>query len=86
MPWPAATLRVVERMRKQSQTLDGLVREGRIAIIGAMYDVGTGEIEFMAEGGMNHVISPTRFDHANEEDGRSSQQGPPPPGAKLAEE
>ena len=44
-------LRVVERMRQQSQTLDGLVREGRIAIVGAMYDVVTGEIEFLAEVG-----------------------------------
>jgi len=44
-------LRVVERMRNQSQTLDGLVREGRIAIVGAMYDVVTGDIEFLAEGG-----------------------------------
>ena len=43
-------LRVVERMRKQSQTLDGLVREGRIVIVGAMYDVVTGEIEFLVEG------------------------------------
>ena len=51
-------LRVVERMRKQSQTLDGLVREGRIAIVGAMYDVVTGEIEFLAEDGMHHMSSP----------------------------
>lgn len=40
-------VRVVERMRAESQTLDGLVREGRIAIVGAMYDVSTGEIEFL---------------------------------------
>ena len=51
-------LRVVEQMRKQSQTLDGLVREGRIAIVGAMYDVVTGEIEFLAEDGMHHMSSP----------------------------
>jgi len=41
--------RVVEGMREQSRTLDGLVREGRIAIVGAMYDVVTGEIEFLTE-------------------------------------
>ena len=51
-------LRVVERMRKQSQTLDGLAREGQIAIVGAMYDVVTGEIEFLAEDGMHHMSSP----------------------------
>jgi len=42
-------LRVVERMREQSRTLDGLVRERRIMIAGAMYDVGTGTIEFLTE-------------------------------------
>ncbi|TKB60145.1 MAG: sulfate transporter [Nitrospira sp.] len=46
--------RVVERMRQESQTLDGLVREGRIVIVGAMYDVVTGDIEFLAEDEMNH--------------------------------
>ena len=48
-------LRVVERMREQSRTLDGLVRERRIAIVGAMYDVVTGEIEFLVDDGMNHA-------------------------------
>ncbi|MEO8338328.1 MAG: carbonic anhydrase, partial [Nitrospirota bacterium] len=47
--------RVVERMRKQSQTLDGLVQNGRIAIVGAMYDVVTGEIEFLTESETNLV-------------------------------
>ncbi|MDN5941550.1 MAG: hypothetical protein L0H94_06680 [Nitrospira sp.] len=50
-------LRVVRQMRLQSRTLGGLVQERRIAIIGAMYDVGTGEIEFLAEDGMHHVMS-----------------------------
>jgi len=50
-------LQVVERMRAQSRTLDGLVREGRIAIVGAMYDVVTGEIEFLTEDEMNHRTS-----------------------------
>ena len=49
---------VVERMRAQSRTLDDLVREGRIAIVGAMYDVVTGEIEFLAEDEMNRKASP----------------------------
>ena len=51
-------LRVVEQMREQSRTLDGLVREGRIAVVGAMYDVVTGDIEFLAEDGMYHAIPP----------------------------
>jgi carbonic anhydrase len=48
---------VVERMRAQSRTLDDLVREGRIAIVGAMYDVVTGEIEFLEEDEMNRKAS-----------------------------
>lgn len=41
--------RAVEEMRRQSRTLDGLVGEGRIAVVGAMYDVVTGHIEFLPE-------------------------------------
>ncbi len=43
--------RVVKEMRKQSRTLDKLVQERRIAIVGAMYDVTTGGIEFLIEDG-----------------------------------
>jgi len=50
--------RVVERMRQESQTLDGLVRKGRIAIVGAMYDVVTGEIEFLTEPETNPLRTP----------------------------
>ena len=45
--------RVVERCSEQSQTLDDLVREGRIAIVGAMYDVATGDIEFLPDPAAN---------------------------------
>ncbi|QDU27958.1 Carbonic anhydrase 2 [Anatilimnocola aggregata] len=41
--------RVVAEMRSQSQTLDRLVREGRIAIVGAMYDVFSGQIDFLPD-------------------------------------
>lgn len=41
--------RSVEQLRRQSGTLDRLVKEGRIAIVGAMYDVSTGAIEFLPE-------------------------------------
>ncbi len=37
----------VEMLRQRSQTIQGLVREGRIAVVGAMYDVTTGAIEFL---------------------------------------
>jgi carbonic anhydrase/SulP family sulfate permease len=42
-------LHSVEVMRQQSRTLDQLVREGRIEIVGAMYDVVTGDIEFLTD-------------------------------------
>lgn len=45
-------LRSVESMYEQSQTLARLTEEGKLAIVGAMYDVVTGEIEFV-EGGLD---------------------------------
>ncbi len=42
--------RVVEAMVGQSETLRGLVRDGQIAVVGAMYDVATGSIEFLNDG------------------------------------
>lgn len=40
---------VIERVRKQSRTLDRLIKKGQVAIIGAMYDVVTGEVEFLPD-------------------------------------
>jgi carbonic anhydrase/SulP family sulfate permease len=42
-------VRVVKSMRLESQTLDRLLQEGRIAIIGAMYNVASGHIEFLSD-------------------------------------
>jgi len=39
--------RVVETILQRSQTLSGLVADGRIAVVGAMYDVTTAEIDFL---------------------------------------
>ena len=41
--------RVVEMLARESETLGGLVRDGRIAVVGAMYDVVTGNIEFLTD-------------------------------------
>ncbi len=41
--------RVMNRIRNESRTLDGLVRKGQIVIVGVMYDVATGEIDFLTE-------------------------------------
>ncbi len=48
-------MRVVKGIREESHTLDGLVRERRIAIVGAMYDVVTGGIEFLVEDGLGEA-------------------------------
>ena len=45
-------LRVLKAVRQQSRTLDTMVRERRIAIVGAMYDITTGDIEFLVEDGL----------------------------------
>jgi carbonic anhydrase len=39
-------LHVTTVLREKSRTLAGLVREGRVAVVGAIYNVGTGQIEF----------------------------------------
>lgn len=48
-------LRGVERIRQESRPLDRLAREGRVAVVGAMYDVGTGRIEFLTTPGADPV-------------------------------
>jgi carbonic anhydrase/SulP family sulfate permease len=42
-------VRVVETLLRDSRTLADLVRDGRILVVGAMYDVVTGGIEFLPE-------------------------------------
>lgn len=39
--------RVADLVLQESRTLNGLHRDGRIAIIGAIYDVSTGDIDFL---------------------------------------
>jgi carbonic anhydrase/SulP family sulfate permease len=46
-------LRVVKGLRNQSRTLDNLVREQRIGIVGAMYDVVTGSIDILVTDGLD---------------------------------
>lgn len=42
-------LRTVRRAARESRTLMRLVQQGRLAIVGAMYDVRTGQIRFLLE-------------------------------------
>jgi carbonic anhydrase len=41
-------LRTMDMVRKGSPTLKKLADEGRIAIVGGMYDVASGEIQFFS--------------------------------------
>ena len=52
--------RVVEQILHESQALADLVRAGRIAIVGAMYDVATGNIEFLPAAGPSYsrILNP----------------------------
>lgn len=43
----ANVLRTMKRLPEQSSTLRKLVKEGKIIIVGAMYDVTTGDLEFL---------------------------------------
>jgi len=53
--------RVVGEILGQSETLAALVRQGRVLVVGALYDVATGDIEFLAdtEGGTGPTPDPT---------------------------
>jgi len=51
--------RTVDAILEQSRTLDRLVREGRAAIVGAMYDVATGDIEFLTDAASNRAQTPS---------------------------
>ncbi|MDB5337865.1 MAG: sulfate transporter, partial [Planctomycetaceae bacterium] len=42
-------LRVVQEIVDQSHTIRQLVDEGQVAVVGAMYDVATGKIDFLSE-------------------------------------
>ena len=39
-------LRTMRMIRQRSSTIDGLVKDGRVAIVGALYDVSTGQVSF----------------------------------------
>jgi carbonic anhydrase len=45
----ANVLRTVEMITQQSQTISALVKEGRILIVGAIYDVASGAIDILSE-------------------------------------
>lgn len=51
-------IRTIDSILAQSETLSKLVQEGRIGIVGAMYDVVSGEIEFIRDGELPVEVPP----------------------------
>ena len=49
--------RSVQTMLQQSQTLSRLVRDGRVVVVGAMYNIVTGDIEFLTDTGTSQVLT-----------------------------
>jgi carbonic anhydrase len=54
----ANVLRTVERILSESETVGSLVAEGRVAVVGALYDVETGELEFLTPNGTRLTEEP----------------------------
>jgi carbonic anhydrase/SulP family sulfate permease len=44
-------------MLQQSQTLSRLVRDGRVVVVGAMYNIVTGDIEFLTDAGTSQLLT-----------------------------
>ena len=48
----------VELILQQSRTINRLVQEGRLAVVGAMYDVVTGRIDFFPDDAADSPAAP----------------------------
>lgn len=42
-------MRAIKEIREQSSTLDNLIRENKVAVVGAMYDITTGVVSFFQD-------------------------------------
>lgn len=51
----ANVLRTVDKILETSETIRNLVRDGKLAVVGAMYDVVTGDLEFLTPNGFSAV-------------------------------
>ena len=51
-------LRSVRLIEEESETLRNLIQAGRVAVVGAMYDVSTGEITFLQEDASVDCLTP----------------------------
>ncbi len=60
-------LKTVETILHDSRTLRAMVYEGKIAVVGALYDVATGEIEYLIAQGVNAAEANGRDPHPHPE-------------------
>ncbi|MBC7819713.1 MAG: bifunctional SulP family inorganic anion transporter/carbonic anhydrase, partial [Planctomycetaceae bacterium] len=51
-------MHTVERISRESRTINRLVQEGRIAVVGALYDVVTGQIDFFTDDAADSPAAP----------------------------
>ncbi|MCB1278545.1 SulP family inorganic anion transporter [Prosthecobacter sp.] len=51
-------LRTMRMIRERSSTLDDLVKDGKLAIVGALYDVKTGHVSFFQTAGSSRSLLP----------------------------
>lgn len=51
----AHVIRGVKRVVEQSRVIQTLVAEGRVAVVGAIFDVSTGEVEFLLDEAVGHL-------------------------------
>jgi carbonic anhydrase/SulP family sulfate permease len=51
-------LRSVRLIEEESETLRNLIQTGRVAVVGAMYDVSTGDITFLQEDAAADSLTP----------------------------
>jgi carbonic anhydrase len=58
-------MRMVEQIPEQSPTIARLLREKRVAVVGAMYDVVTGNITFLAESEFDQLSDVGTVDSAS---------------------
>lgn len=48
-------LRTMRMVRQRSTTIDGLIKEGNVALVGALYDISTGQVNFFQTDESNKV-------------------------------
>ncbi len=74
--------RTMAAVRRDSAVLNQLVQEGKLAIVGGLYDVRTGEVSFFAlDGAISESVLATRLEQARPQSRPSNEQPSSPTAA-----